>query len=162
MPPPVGAVRGHLMESVDAVTLPRIWPGLRQVEFWVDARARVLEALFHLAARVPALRGLVKRVQPYGLPLARRLGSSSGGMAVEIEDGRGATVRCTLVSRERSYLTAIAPAILAARAIAEGRFADRGLVPHDRHVDPHELIEYLRGVGVECHGGAASGLSSEG
>jgi hypothetical protein len=42
--------------------------------------------------------------------------------------------------------------VLAARLIIAGTFASSGLVPADCHVDPRELIEYLRGMGIRDFG----------
>ena len=150
MPPPIGRVHGHLFESADSLTLPGVWPSLRSVEFYVDSRVPGLNALFALAARWPLLRQVLERLQLPGLALARLLGSSAGCLAYEIEAAGGAFVRFALSARERGYFTPIVPAVLAARAIAEGRFAPQGLVPPDRHVDPEELVAYLGSLGVQC------------
>lgn len=72
------------------------------------------------------------------------------GMLAEIEDGSGAVTQARVFAPRRSYLAAVSPAVLAIRAIASGRFTERGRVPHDRHVDPDELIAYLRRLGIEC------------
>lgn len=149
MPPPIGRACGYLMESVHALTLPRIWPSLREADFWVDSRVPGLNLVFSLAARVPVMRWIVSRLQSRGLVVARLLGSKAGGMLVEIE-GAGAVAQAILVARRRSYLVAVAPAVLVARALSEGRFEPRGLVPHDRHVDPEELVGYLSNLGVTC------------
>ena len=150
MPPPVGRLRCHLMESVDAVALPRIWSGLREVEFWVDSRVPGLNGFLSLAARRPGIRRLVTRAGSAGPRIARLLGHSAGGMAIEIEDRAGEVVSLALVAEGRSYLTAVAPAALAARALAEDRFGEHGLVPHDRHVEPGALLEALRRRGIRC------------
>jgi hypothetical protein len=42
---------------------------------------------------------------------------------------------------------------MAARAMAEGRFAPRGLVPHDQHVEPRALVDYLSAIGIRLVGG---------
>jgi len=57
--------------------------------------------------------------------------------------------RSALVGGKRGYLTPIAPAVLAARAMAEGRFGPRGLVPADRQVEPGALLDYLSSLGIE-------------
>jgi hypothetical protein len=71
-------------------------------------------------------------------------------MLAEIEEASGAITLARVFAPRRSYLAAVAPAVLAVRAIASGRFTERGLVPHDRHVDPDELFAYLRRLGIEC------------
>jgi saccharopine dehydrogenase-like protein len=149
MPPPIGKARGYLMESVHALTLPRVWPSLREADFWVDSRIPGMNFLFVIAARVPAVRSIVNVLGRRGLLLARLLGSTSGGMRIEVE-GSGMIFAAVLSARRGSYLTAVTPAVLAARAIVEGRYGEQGLVPPDRHVDSDELIGDLRERGVEC------------
>lgn len=148
MPPPIGAVRGHLFESADAITLPPIWPSLRRVDFYVDSRVPGLNATFALAARWPAFHRLVSALFQPGLAVTRRLGSAIGCLAFEIEGADGRCVRYPLIAAERGYLTPIVPAVIAARAIAEGRFAPSGLVPADEQVEGEELLAYLKAVGV--------------
>ncbi len=43
----------------------------------------------------------------------------------------------------------IVPAVMAGRAIAEGRFEARGLISPDQHVEPEKLIDYLCSIGVD-------------
>jgi hypothetical protein len=148
MPLPMGGVRGYLFESADALTLPRVWPELRTVDFYVDSRVPGLNTVLAVAARSPALRRVVERLQAPGLALARALGSARGCLAHEIENSDGRLVRCALIGSGRGYLTPIVPAVLAVRAIAEGRFAPGGLVPPDRQVEPGELVDYLGSIGV--------------
>jgi hypothetical protein len=138
----------HQIETVDAITLPAIWPGLRRVDMWVSSRSPVLDVLFYVAARVPAVRAAVVAAQPYGVKIARLVGATSGAFGVEIEDATGTTMRHAFVARRASHITAVAPAALAARAMAEERFVQTGLVPHDRHVDAGDLLEYLRSAGI--------------
>ncbi|MBV8199995.1 MAG: hypothetical protein JOZ15_05155, partial [Acidobacteria bacterium] len=90
LPPPVGAVRARLGESADAVTLPPVWPTLRDVDFWVDTRRRLLNAVFAAAARHRPVRSLVRLLQPVGRRVAKSFGARAGGFAVEVEDAAGA------------------------------------------------------------------------
>jgi hypothetical protein len=138
------------MESVHAATLPRIFPTLRDADFWVDSRVPGLNFIFRVLARAPALAARVCRVMRRSTLVARTLGSVAGGMLAEIEEASGAVTLARVFAPRRSYLAAVAPAVLAVRAIASGRFTERGLVPHDRHVDPDELFAYLRRLGIEC------------
>jgi short subunit dehydrogenase-like uncharacterized protein len=147
--PPVGAVRGRLGESADAVNLPPIWPTLRDVDFWVDTRCRLLNAVFATAARRRPVRNLMRLLQPVGRRLAKRFGARAGGFAVEVEDAAGARHAAGFVHPTHSYVVAVAPAVLAARALKAGTFAGSGLVPADRQVDPHELVDYLARAGVQ-------------
>jgi len=151
--PPVGRVEARLGESPDAVTLPPVWPALQEVDFWVDTRRRLLNATFAAAARHPPLRRLLRAVQPVGRRVSRWLGARSGGFAVEVEDAGGATHAAGFVHATHSYVVAVAPAVLAARAIKAGTFAATGLVPADRQVDPDELADYLGRAGVRFFGG---------
>jgi hypothetical protein len=150
MPAPIGPCRGYLMESVQAVTFPRLWPTLRQTEFWVDSRVKGMNGVLALAARWSPLRraiGVLRRRG--GTSLARLLGSSAGGMLVEVESADGSVSQVRILARRRSYLAAVAPAILAASDFAADRGPARGFVPHDRHVDPSALIRLLRECGIE-------------
>lgn len=149
LPRPIGRVRGYLCESPDAVTLPRIWPSVRTVTFYVDSRAPGFNAVFALAARWQPVRRLVARLQPVGLALGRLLGAPVGCLAFEVEGVDGRVARCALVGGKEGYLTPIAPAVLAARALAEGRFEGRGLVRPDRQVAPERLLTYLGSLGIE-------------
>jgi hypothetical protein len=147
-PLPVGTVEARLAESPDAVTLPTIWPTLRDVDFWVDTRRRLLNALFGAAARHPTVRSLLHGMQPAGRRIAKWFGARSGGFAVEVEDAGGARHAAGFVHPRHSYLVAVAPAVLAARAIKARTFTASGLVAADRQVDPRELVDYLERAGV--------------
>jgi hypothetical protein len=149
-PSPVGRARGRLFESADAVNLPKIWPSLREVDFWVDPNVPGLGALLALAARVPLLRWLFERTKAIGILLARTLGGTRGVFAVEVEDDGGRTVRLALTGPSKTERTAVVPAALAARAIASGEFHERGLVPTDRQVDGAEVLAVLSRTGIGC------------
>jgi hypothetical protein len=69
---------------------------------------------------------------------------------VAVEGPDGSVVARVLSGRARSYLIAVAPAVLAVRALAGGRFREIGLVPVDRQVDPKELVTYLAAAGIEA------------
>jgi hypothetical protein len=148
MPPPIGLARGYLYETADPVTLPRIWPSLRTVEFYVDSRVPGLNLAFSLVARSAALRRVVARFMRPGLAVARALGSTIGCLAFEIEASGGQLARYALIGSNYGHFTPIAPAVLAARAIADGRFQPVGLVPAHRYVEPDELLGYLRALGI--------------
>jgi hypothetical protein len=76
------------------------------------------------------------------------MGSSAGGIGYEIEDVDGRIVRWAITSAENSHVVAVAPAVLAVRAIMESRFADTGLISPNRHVEPAELFALLESLGV--------------
>lgn len=150
MPPPIGRTRGYLFETADALTLPRRWPSLRTVDFYVDSRVPFLNHYFSLAARSRPLWLLASRMQGLGLRFARALGSPTGCLAFEVEARDGRVVRRALIAAENGYFTPIAPAVLAARALVEGRFFPRGLIPPDQHVDPQALLAYLAALGIHA------------
>lgn len=148
MPPPFGRIRGGLLESVDAVTLPRIWPGLRTVEFFLDPRSPGLRPMLSLAARSRAARWLTVRFGRLGMAYTRALGASNGCVRMEVEGARGNRAALALVAKEHGYLTPAVPAALAALAIARDRFPHTGLVPPDRHVEPETLWRRLEALDV--------------
>jgi hypothetical protein len=139
----------HLVGSALTVTLPPIWPSLREVDCWTDTGIPLANALLSLAARSRIVRSLALRLWRAGVLLARISGPRRGAFAIEVEDGSGRVARLALTAPERSYLTAAAPVVLATRALAEGRFTERGLVPPDRHVPTEELFAYLDRLGVQ-------------
>jgi hypothetical protein len=157
MPPPFGRIRGGLLESVDAVTLPRIWPGLETCEFFLDPRAPGLRAMLSLAARSRAALWLTRRFGSLGMAYTRAFGASNGCVRMEVEGARGDRAALALVAAERGYLTPAVPAALAARAIAEGRFPHEGHVPPDRHVEPEALWRRLEELGIRLVEAPAAG-----
>ncbi len=74
--PPVGTVEARLSESPDAVALPAVWPTLREVDFWVDTRRRLLNAAFAAAARHRSVRRLLRTLQPLGRDARETLGDA--------------------------------------------------------------------------------------
>ena len=142
-------IRGRLFESADAVHLPRAWPTLREVGLYVDTNTPGFNLVLRAAARAPALRRMLERRIELGTRLSRIIGSKFSALAYEIEADSGKTITVALVSDEKGHVVPIAPAVLAARAIADGRFAETGLVPPERQVDPDELFTYLESAGVQ-------------
>jgi saccharopine dehydrogenase-like NADP-dependent oxidoreductase len=151
-PPPVGRVSARLAESADALMLPRVWPSLRVVDFWVDTRRPVLNALVAAASRSGVLRSMMRTAQGVGRRMTKRFGATSGGFGIEVEDAAGARRSSGFLNSGHSYIVAVAPAVLAARRIAAGTFSPSGLVPADRQVDPVELVAYLRSMGIRDFG----------
>lgn len=148
LPQPVGPICGRLFESADALHLPRIWPTLRDVSMHVDTNAPGLNLALRAAGVVPGLRSMLARQLRLGAWVARRFGASAGGVGYEVEDDGGRMLRYSIVGRGNSHLTAVAPAVLAARAILSGQFEHRGLLSPDRHVEPAELIGFLQANGI--------------
>jgi saccharopine dehydrogenase-like NADP-dependent oxidoreductase len=143
-PSPIGMIRGHLFESADAIHLPRIWPSLRDVAMYVDSNTFGVNSLLEMAAHSEPLRELMQQKVQWGTWLAKKLGSSAGGIAYEIEAADGRIAKCSIFASENSHLTAVAPAVLATRAIAADQFRRRGLVAPDQHVEPAALFAYLK------------------
>jgi hypothetical protein len=148
MATPIGTVCGRLFESADSLYLPQIWPSLRDVVMYVDTRTPGLNWLLWLAAHSRAMRNGFRRGVGIGTAIARRLGPTAGGLGYDIEDAAGRIRRCAITAKKHSYLTAVAPAVLAARAIREDRFTERGLVLPDRQVESSELFAFLRAAGI--------------
>lgn len=115
----------------------------------MDTRRRLLNVALAAAAKRPAVLGLVRGLLPAGRRLAKRFGARSGGFALEVEEANGARRVAGFVQARHSNVVAVAPAVLAARAIRAGMFAATGLVAADLQVDPHRLIDYLRRLDVE-------------
>jgi len=154
--PPLASLprrRAYLVASALPLTLPRVWPSLRAVDCWTDTSTPLANGILALAARVPPLRAVAMRTVPLGVLLARALGARRGAFAVEIEDSNGRIARLALTAPRRSYLIAATPAALAGRALAAGRPSEPGIVPVHRHVDPDELLAYLRSLGIALEEG---------
>lgn len=149
MPPPIGRVRGALLESVDGVLLPRIWPSLETAEFFLDPRAPGLRPLLALAARSPLVRRIAHGLGRAGMAYTRALGASSGSVRFEVEGAGGTRRAIALVAARRGYVTPAVPAALAALALARDRFPHEGLVPPDRHVDGDALWRRLDALGIQ-------------
>jgi hypothetical protein len=150
MPEPLGKVAGRLFESADALYLPRIWPSLRDVAMYVDPKTLGANWLLSVAAQSPVVRKLVESQVGIGTWFARRFGPSVGGIGYEIEKPNGKVFRYAIMAEKSSFITAVAPALLAAQAIVEGRFEHRGLVPPDKHVDASVLMTFLQSHGIDC------------
>lgn len=140
--------RAYLVASALPLTLPEVWPGVRTVDCWTDTSTVGANALLSLVASSKPLRRIAERAMPLGAFGTRLFGTRRGSFAIEVEDAAGRISRLALSAVRRSYLIAAAPAVLAARALAEGRFDERGLVPADRHVPADELIAYLSRLGI--------------
>jgi len=142
-------IRAYPCESADALHLPPLCPSLRRVDFYVDARTPGLSLALGLAARSDRVRRVISALMPIGLVLCRLFRSSRGGILYEIEGSDGTVFTVAFIAPRGSYLVAVAPAFLAARAMAQGRFTATGLVPPDRHVETRELVDYLGRLGID-------------
>jgi hypothetical protein len=132
------------MEMADTITLPRVYPSLRDVDFWVDPNIPGAAALLKLLARVPAL---ARNLARHGAPIARILGSNEGVLAYDIEGSAGERVSVVFTGRE-SFLTAAIPSALAALRLASGDPCPAGIVPVNQHVDADALDRALNRHGI--------------
>ena len=141
---PADRRRGYRVESAATVMLPRSWPSLRWVDFWVDPNAPFAAKGVALASRL-GLTGALSAVAPIS---ARLLGRRDGSFSIAIgEAGRYSLTR--LAAPRGSYLIAAEPAVLAAESIARGGDSPPGVVPADKQVDPEALFARLRALGVD-------------
>jgi hypothetical protein len=141
---PADRRRGYRVESAAAVLLPRSWPSLRWVDFWVDPNAPFAKRSIALASRL-GLTGALSAVAPVS---ARLLGRREGSFSVAIsEAGQYSLTR--LSAPRGSYLIAAEPAVLASESLARGAEGPPGTAPADKQVDPEALFARLRGLGVD-------------
>ena len=92
------------------------------------------------------VREMIGRYQSQALKIARRIGPASGILGYEVSSTL--RHRQQVFTGERSHMLAVLPAILAATAIAGGRFPHRGLVPPDKHVEAGEFFDFVRREGI--------------
>lgn len=142
-PEPAGRHTGVRVRTVDSLTIPRAFPSIRIAELFVDTGMTSA----NLALRLPFLRPILKKYRDTLIRIARRGGQPTGILGYEI----ASTLRHkTMVFRgEKTYMLAVLPAILAAISIANGKYAKRGLVPPEQHVDEAELRGAIANEGIE-------------
>ena len=116
---------------------------------YVDANTFGANAVLTMAAYSNVMRRVMQGGIGWGTSLARRFGSTVGGMAYEVEGENGHVARFAIVAKLNSYLVAIAPAVLAVQKMANDQFTERGLVLPDRYADPFEILRFLNSAGVE-------------
>ncbi|HLJ74038.1 MAG TPA: hypothetical protein VKU62_05600 [Thermoanaerobaculia bacterium] len=137
------AVRGGLrVKTVDAVTLPRIFPSLKRIEFVVDAGFAG-----NLVLQFDWMRQKIAKHVDRAVKMGRRFGNSRGRVRFEIASLLH--TRSQTFAGRNSYMLAVLPAVLAATAIVNGKFPHRGIVPHTQHVTREELFEAIRAEGIE-------------
>ena len=141
---PRGGRRGHRVESAATVLLPRRWPSLRRVEFWVDPNAPFAATALALASRLRLMRVLEAIA-----PLPARLLGRRDGVFVVAASGDGREHVTTLSAPRGSYLIAAEPAVFAAESLARGAVLPPGVVPADAQVDPAALFARLLSLGVD-------------
>jgi hypothetical protein len=145
-PKPIGTRIGVTVKSVDGVTLPRIFPTLKTTELTVDLRFPGMNLALAAVPRWKFARRMMEKYQSKALAFARTFGTTHGVLAYEIASKVGFKYR--IFTGNKSYMLAVLPAILAATAIADGRFTRRGLVPPTDHVEPSQLLEAVRNEGI--------------
>ena len=124
--------------------LPRSWPSLRWIDFWVDANTPFAATTLALASRL----GLT-RVLSAAAPLsARVIGRREGSFSVAVREG-GRYSLTRLGAPRGSYLIAAEPAVLAAESLAHDAATAPGVVRSDAQVDPALLFARLRELGVD-------------
>jgi predicted dinucleotide-binding enzyme len=135
--------RGYRVESAAAVLLPRSWPTLRWVDFWVDPNAPLAATSLALASRL-GLMSLLSAVAPLS---ARLVGRRDGSFSVAVSEG-GRYSLTRLGAPRGSYLIAAEPAVLAAESLAHDAAMPPGVVRADAQVDAEALFARLRTLGV--------------
>jgi hypothetical protein len=141
---PADRHRGYRVEGAAAVLLPRSWPSLRWVDFWVDPNAPFASTTIALASRI-GLTGLLSVVAPVS---ARLIGRRAGSFSVAVSEG-GRYSLTRLSAPRGSYLIAAEPAVLAAESLARGEKFSPGVVRSDAQVDAEALFARLRALGVD-------------
>ncbi len=141
---PADRRRGYRVESAAAVLLPRSWPSLRWVDFWVDPNAPFAVRSIALASRI----GLTRVLAGIAPISARIVGRREGSFSVAISEG-GRYSLTRLAAPRHSYLIAAEPAVLAAESLARGSEVPAGIVPSPSQVDPVALFARLRSLGVD-------------
>ena len=149
LPSPLRSIRGRVMESADALWLPRICPSLTDVAMYVDANTPGATTILTIAAHSKVIHKFVRRGVRFGTWAARRFGSEIGGVAYELEGEDGRTARFALMAEKNSYLMAIAPAVLAVQKLVSDQMTDRGLLLPDRCAEPLEILRFLNSAGVK-------------
>jgi len=142
-----GAERGGLkVRSVDEVTLPRIFPTLKHIDFIVDSGHTGGNFFLQFAW---VRRQMVKH-QDRAMKMAKKFGEKRGKVRIEISSTL--RHRTQTFTGEQSYMLAVLPAILAAQAISGAQFPHRGIVAPTQHVDATRLYEAIRNEGIEITG----------
>lgn len=157
LPASRGTGRYYLFDSADVVHLPRAFPSLRTLGFYVNSGVPLLDRALLNLRRLDE-RGLPfrllthRRLQRAVLPLIRQIGRRGGAIGGEIvaEDGRVA--RFAVSAEERGYLVPVAPPVLVVERLIAGEAYAAGVVPHDRHLPPNVLLDYFArlGLNVTC------------
>ena len=141
--PRLGSRSGVLVKSVDAVTLPALFPTLQTIELIADSGNFVANMFMPYASVRRWTENHLDRV----MQLVHKIGNKEGVLGYEIAgaDGR----KHVVFTGANAHMVAVIPAIEAARAIAEGRFVQRGVIPPTGHVDPNVFWEAVRSEAID-------------
>ena len=140
--PKIGARTGTLVNSVDAVTLPSVFPTLQTIELIADTGS----FMGNLLMPSPAMRRLVEKNIDRAIGFARKFGNKSGILAYEIATANSR--KYLVFTGAKTHLVAVIPAVEAAKAIAAGKFAPRGVVPPNAHVDHDAFWRAVESAGI--------------
>jgi hypothetical protein len=140
--PEIGTRGGVLVNSVDSVTLPPLFPSLQTIELIADTGKSISNALMPLRA----VRGFLERHLDRAMKMAQKFGEKEGVLAYEVASP--SKHKHVVFRGENTHMLAVLPAIQAARAIVEGKFPHRGVVPPTDHVDPIDFWELARSEGI--------------
>lgn len=138
----LGARSGVTVKSVDAVTLPRAFPSLTNIDFVVDSGS----GIGNFALQFPAIRRWIRQHQQRILKLSKRLGRKSGILAYDVASTH--RHKQHVFTGEKTYILAVLPAVLAATMISAGRYPHRGLVSPANHVDGEEFFAAVKSEGI--------------
>lgn len=140
---PGGRRRGACVESAATALLPRSWPSLARVDFWVDPNTPLGHRTLALAARSAPLAAAARWIAPR-IPVRGRY---DGEFSVRVR-GASREGSFTLSAKRGSYLIAAEPSVIVAARLARGDERPPGLaLPHEQ-VDPDELFARLRLLGI--------------
>ena len=140
--PRLGDRSGVTVKSVDSVTLPALFPSLQTIELIADSGQAIANALLP----APWFRRFIERHLDRAMKIAHAIGERHGVIAYDV----AATTRRKQVvfTGDKSYMLAVIPAVEAALAISNGRFAHRGLVPPTEHLDPFAFWDAVKREGI--------------
>lgn len=150
---PGSSRRGGRVESAATVLLPLSWPGIRDIDFWVDPNMRIGRSVLALAARLPVLAAVARRLAPRAG--VRGLGRHDGVYAVRVSDDLREE-SFVLAAPRASYLIAVEPAVIVAESLARGATPRAGVVLSHQQVDPDVLFARLRGLGISVERASAT------
>ena len=146
LPEPIGARTGLAAKCADAVTLPPIYPTLRDTDLVLDAGIPGANFAVLQSLRQPVVRSFASKFNSAARALAGKLGPKSGVLAYEIVATGGPKYQ--YFAGENVHLGAVLPPVMAATAIAAGKFPHRGVVPPSQHVEPGALFDAMFGEGI--------------